>query len=187
MLARLHTARRIGPWGTTARVVVGTAMLAGAIIIGIGALDAVLGFVVFPLAVAVFVAIRGRHATPVRLTGSEGHCINCALGVAAFVFVPVAALLFYGSSMLVAVARGYGGCEIFAISNWVWRRDDQIACPVFHPVDLAERRASTRDSAGDPNRGRRASTSRRLPPVARGRRTRARSDAKGRRRRGAAA
>ena len=147
MLARLHTARIIGPWGTTARVVVGTAMLAGAIIIGIGALDAVLGLVVFPVAVAAFVAIRGRDATPVRLTGAEGHCINCAVGAAAFIFVPVAALLFYGSSMLVAAARGYGGCEIFAISNWLWRRDDQIACPVFHPVDVAERRASARNTA----------------------------------------
>jgi hypothetical protein len=147
MLARLHTGRRIGPWGTAARVVVGTAMLAGAIIIGIGALDAVLGLIVFPLAVAAFVAIRGRDATPVHLTGAEGHCINCAAAVAAFVFVPLAALLFYGSSMLVAAARGYGGCEIFAISNWLRRRDDQIACPVFHTVDLAERRAIPRNSS----------------------------------------
>jgi hypothetical protein len=122
-------------------------MLVGAVILGIGTLDAVFGLVAFPLAVVAFVAIRGRTATPVRLTGTEGHCINCAVGVAAFVLVPVAALLFYGSSMLVAAARGYGGCEIFAISNWLLRRDDQIACPVFHPVDRAERRAIARSSA----------------------------------------
>jgi hypothetical protein len=122
-------------------------MLVGAVILGIGAVDAVVGLVVFPLAVVAFVAIRGRDATPVRMRGAEGHCVNCAVGVAAFVLVPVPALLFYGTSMLAAAARGYGGCEIFAISNWLWRRDDQIACPVFHPVDLAERRASVRNSA----------------------------------------
>jgi hypothetical protein len=147
MLARLHTTRSIGPWGTTARVVVGTAMLVGAVILGIGALDAALGLVAFPLLVLAFVAIRGRYATPARLTGTVGHCITCAVGVAAFLLVPVAALLFYGSSMLVAAARGYGGCEIFAISNWLQRRDDLIACPVFLPIDRAERRATVQNSA----------------------------------------
>jgi hypothetical protein len=147
MLARLHTTRSIGPWGTTARVVVGTAMLVGAVILGIGALDAALGLVVFPLVVVALVAIRDRYATPLRLTGTVSPCLTCAVGVAAFLLVPVAALLFYGSSMLVAAARGYGGCEIFAISNWVRRRDDQVACPVFDPIDRAERRAAARNSA----------------------------------------
>jgi hypothetical protein len=147
MLARLHTTRSIGPWGTAARVVVGTAMLVGAVILGIGVLDAVLGLVAFPLVVVALVAIRGRYATSVPLTGNVSYCITCAVGVAAFLLVPVAALLFYSSSMLVAAARGYGGCEIFAISNLLRRRDDEIACPVFHPIDLAERRAIARNSA----------------------------------------
>jgi hypothetical protein len=136
--------RRIGPWGTGARAVVGTAMLAGAAVIGIGVFDAVLGLLVLPLAVTTFVALRGRHARPVRITRGEGHCVNCAIIVAAFVFVPVAALLFYGTSMILAAARGYAGCELFAASNWIWRRDDQIACPLFHPVDVAEHRAAER-------------------------------------------
>jgi hypothetical protein len=147
MLARLHTTRSIGPWGTTARVVVGAAMLVGAIILGIGTLDAVVGLVAFPLVVLAFVAIRGLYATPVRLTGTGAHCINCAVMVAAFVLLPVAALLFYGSSMLVAAARGYGGCEVFAISNSLRRRDDEIGCPVFLPIDRAERRATAQNSA----------------------------------------
>jgi hypothetical protein len=146
MLTRRRIARGIGPLGTGARAVAGAAMLLGAIIIGIGTLDAVLGLFVFPLAVAAVVAIRGRKATPVRLMGLEGHCINCTVAAAAFVLVPVAALLFYGGSMLVAAVRDYAGCEIFAVSNWLWRRDDQIACTVFHFVDLAERRATACDS-----------------------------------------
>ncbi|MGH2380989.1 MAG: hypothetical protein ACRDG7_07180 [Candidatus Limnocylindria bacterium] len=136
------TVRRIGPWGAGARIVVGAVMVVGAIVWGVAALDAILGLVVFPLAVSIAVLARGREATPVRLTGSGGHCLNCALIAAAFVLVPLAALLFYGTSLLVAAARGYGGCELFALSNWLWHRDDQIACPVFHPVDFAERRAT---------------------------------------------
>jgi hypothetical protein len=50
-----------------------------------------------------------------------------------------AALLFYGASMLVAAARGYAGCEVLAVSNWVLARDDQVGCLVFAPVDRAER------------------------------------------------
>jgi hypothetical protein len=147
MLTGSVTRRRIGPWGTGARAVVGAAMVVGAFIGGVESLDAGLGLLAFPLAVSAFVALRGRSATPIRLTGPQGHCLNCALIVAAFVLAPVAALLFYGTSMLVAAACGYGGCELFALSNWLWQRDDQVACPVFHPVDLAERRAIARKAS----------------------------------------
>lgn len=143
-MTRRASTRRIGPWGTGARAVVAAAMLAAAAVIGIGALDAALGLLVFPLAVGAVVALRGRDAPAVRLMRPAGHWINCAMIVAAFVVVPVAALLFYGTSMLVSAVRGYGGCELFAVSNWLWRRDDQIACPVFHPVDIAEARATRR-------------------------------------------
>jgi len=47
--------------------------------------------------------------------------------------------VFYGTSMLLAAARGYAGCEVLAVSNWLLRRDDQIGCVVFGPVDGAER------------------------------------------------
>jgi hypothetical protein len=147
MLTRSVTRRRIGPWGTGARAIVGAAMVVGAFIGGVERFDAGLGLLAFPLTVSAFVALRGPSATPIRLTGLEGHCLNCALIVGVFVLAPVAAFLFYGTSMLVAAARGYGGCELFALSNWLWRRDDQIACPVFHAVDLAERRALARKAA----------------------------------------
>ena len=38
-----------------------------------------------------------------------------------------AAVTFVGASMLLAAARGYAGCEVLAISNWLLRRDDQAA------------------------------------------------------------
>jgi hypothetical protein len=46
--------------------------------------------------------------------------------------------MFVGTSMLLAAARGYAGCEVLAISNWLLRRDDQLGCMVFAPADLAE-------------------------------------------------
>jgi hypothetical protein len=142
MATRLDSTRRIGPWGTAARASGGAAMLIAVALIGVDELDAVLGLVVFPLVVLAGLRLRGATAAPLRLTGPEGCCLTCAVGAAAFIFEPVAALLFYGTSLLVAAVRGDGGCEVFAVSNWLRRRDDQIACPVFAPIDAAERRAS---------------------------------------------
>jgi hypothetical protein len=55
-------------------------------------------------------------------------------------FTSVAALVFYGASMLLAALRGYSGCEVTAISNWMLGRDDQVGCLVLSPVDELERR-----------------------------------------------
>jgi hypothetical protein len=140
LLIRSKIVRRIGPWGTRARVVVGVAMVVGAFVAGVRAVDAAVGLVVAPIVISAVVALRGRHRAPLRLTGIAGHCLNCGMIAVAFVVLPVAALLFYGVAMLVAATRGYGGCELFAVSNWLWRRDDQIACPLFEPIDSVEAR-----------------------------------------------
>ncbi len=50
-------------------------------------------------------------------------------------FAEDAAQLFYGSTLLLAAVRGYAGCESLAISNWLLRRDDQVGCVVFSPLD----------------------------------------------------
>lgn len=34
-----------------------------------------------------------------------------------------------------------GACELLAVSNPLLRRNDQLACPVFLPVDAAEAKA----------------------------------------------
>lgn len=75
--------------------------------------------------------------------------LNCAIFFAlyltpfyapALAFTSDAALIFYGASMLLAAARGYAGCEVTAISNWLLHRDDQVGCVLFWPVDCLERR-----------------------------------------------
>ncbi len=56
-------------------------------------------------------------------------------------------LLFYGSYLLLADARGYAGCESLAISNWLLRRNDQVGCVVFSPLDAVEARATGKATA----------------------------------------
>lgn len=52
------------------------------------------------------------------------------------------AVVFPG--VLLAALRGYAGCEVLAVSNWLLRRADQVGCVVFAPVDLAERSMADR-------------------------------------------
>ncbi len=134
------TSRQIRFWGSVARLVVGVVASVAAALIGVSRTDLLLGLVVLPIVEVAIAAARGTNAPQLRLYGNAGHCINWGIGIIVFSFIPVAALLFYGASILLAFARGYAGCEILAISNWLRRRDDQIVCPIFSPIDHAEAR-----------------------------------------------
>lgn len=155
--------RRIGAVGTVARVLVGLLMV-GSVVEGHLSSDFhpwpwVLGLVGFPLIVTVWQQSRARrHPSRLEATGPVAHLVNIAVFAALYLttwYAPAlsvtsdAALLFYGTSMLLAAARGYAGCEVLAISNWVLRRDDQIGCMVFGPVDTAERIDSKRSPRAD--------------------------------------
>jgi len=48
-------------------------------------------------------------------------------------FTSDAALICYGVSMLLAAARGYAGCEVLAVSDWLLRRCDQAGGVLFAP------------------------------------------------------
>lgn len=140
--------RKIGRVGTAARVLVGAAMLYGAFAIdGLQPSDAVLGAVVFPGTVLLGQWLRSRgNSEPLRATGTTGHLVNNGI-VIALIMIPAtrdAMLLFYGASMLLAAWRGYAGCEVLAVSNWVLRRDDQVGCLLFSPIDSLESWWSTR-------------------------------------------
>ena len=131
----LGTERAIGQRGTIARAGVGAGCLVAAGVLGTGLVDVAIGAVAMPLVVIVVLLLRGIAAAPLRLVGGTGHLINWAVAIAAFALFLVPALIFYGASMLLAALRGYAGCELFAISNWLRRRDDQIVCPIFGPID----------------------------------------------------
>ena len=145
-----QSVRAIGRGGTLARIAVSIWLLWLAV--GDGAftwLIAVLGLVVFPAVLLLMQVLRSRvSSAPLRATGPVGHAVNAAIIVALFLLpfpreVRDAVALFYGASMLVATWRGYAGCEVLAISNWLLRRDDQVGCVVFAPIDALEARQTT--------------------------------------------
>jgi len=144
--------RAIGVLGTLARLAVGGWMLAS--VIAAFHLDEwyepVLGLLVFPAIVMLGQWLRLRPTSaPLRATGPVGHLVNVAIFVALYLtpqyfpplaFTSDAAVYFYGASMLLAAVRGYAGCEVLALSNWLLRRDDQVGCVLFLPVDAVEAR-----------------------------------------------
>lgn len=138
--------RRIGPVGTTARLVLGLAFLTAAATLGDPAIwHWIVGLAVLPaVSVAVMALLRCAGAPPVRWTGPTGHLANITIGLLIAVPMPHVALIFYGAAMLLAAARGYAGCELLAVSNHLLRRDDEIGCPVFSPIDAVERHVTSR-------------------------------------------
>ncbi len=144
--------RHIGPLGTAARVIVGLGLF-GSVTYGHVAGELrpapwVLGLVGFPAVLLGWQRWRARRY-PARLeaTGPLAQVLNVAVFLALYLtpdYVPAlwatsdAALAFYGASMLLAALRGYGGCEVLAVSNWLLRRDDQLGCLLFAPVDYLE-------------------------------------------------
>jgi len=161
-VSRRTRRRHIGPIGTIARVVVGLLLLGyglvgGTVVIshgqlrtGFEPLGLLLGVIAFPAVLLAWQWVRARSTTTrFEATGPVGTAINMAVFLAlvltpwylpAFAFTSDAALIFYGASMLLAALRGYGGCEVLAISNWVLGRDDQVGCFVLSPVDNIESR-----------------------------------------------
>ena len=146
--------RTIGSVGTCARVGVGLALLgsvlAGELARGFRPAAWLLALAGFPAVLLALAWLRARrHPARLRATGPAGHAVNAAMFAALYAtpwyapplaFTSDAALIFYGASMLLAAARGYAGCEVLAVSNWLLRRDDQVGCVLFAPVDALERR-----------------------------------------------
>jgi hypothetical protein len=143
--------RRIGPIGTTTRLIAAAALLYLALFDGaswgLRWYDAVLGLVVLPgLMLTLALVARHRGAGRIRFTGAAGTMLNCAVIVALFAnpYTASGAALFYGATLLAAAWRAQPGCEATVISNWILRRDDQIGCPTFSPIDHAEARHVSR-------------------------------------------
>lgn len=148
--------RAIGVIGTIGRVLLGLGFLYLAFTDGgkpeweLAWQGPVLGLVVFPAALLLFQAVRLSFTNEtLNATGGLGFCLNFAIGAVLYAipFTRDAMLLFYGSSLLLAAARGYAGCESLAISNWLLRRDDQVGCVVFSPLDAVEARATGKATA----------------------------------------
>jgi hypothetical protein len=144
--------RRIGPLVTALRVAVAVGLLylaggADGLSWGVEWYDAVGGLVALPaLTILLGLGARRYAAKPLRFTGPAGHALNCVVIVAlvANPYTGGAATLFYATTLLVAAWRGQPGCEITVLPNWILRRDDQVGCPLFAPIDALEARQRTR-------------------------------------------
>lgn len=149
-------ARAIGPAGTAARIVAGLAIAAimtwVALTGPVSPVSWLLGLVGFPAVALAGQWLRARRTpAPLRACGPLGHAAGAAV-IVALLLTPLyapplavttnATAVFYGISMLVAAVRGYAGCEVLAVSNWLLRRDDQIGCLLFAPIDHLDRRRS---------------------------------------------
>lgn len=147
--------RAIGRAGTIARIIVGSLLL-GIVLQGelstggLSPRSLVFGLLVLPAVVLSLQWLRARRA-PARLeaTAPWAFALNVAVLAALYGtpwyapqlgFTSDATLYFYGGSMLLAAWRGLAGCEVLALSNWLLRRDDQVGCVIFAPIDHLERR-----------------------------------------------
>ena len=145
--------REIGVIGTVARVILGS-ILFGSVFYGhiikgpFMPLPWVIGLIIFPAIFITWQYLRARR-NPAKLeaNGPIATIINVVIFFAfyfTYIYAPSidfmsdAVLVFYGLSMLLAALRGYAGCEALAISNWLLKRDDQLGCLVFGPVDYTE-------------------------------------------------
>ena len=132
--------RQIGPIGTAVRLCVGAGLLIAGIAAGPSPFELVAGFVLLPAAeIAILFLLRPPGSRSFHLYGALGYAVNFGTAGVLLAIWTTPALLFYGASILLAVIKGYAGCEILALSNLIRRRDDQLACAVFSPIDALER------------------------------------------------
>lgn len=142
--------RRIGPWGTTTRLVAGTAAVAWGLAVphehpvfdlpGAGSRPwgSVVGIVVLPALLTLAVALGGRSVPQFRLGHGYALTVTVLVVLLAQVF-PVAILVGIGGTLLLLAVLGRGGCEVMMVPNLVLRRRDYLVCLPFTPIDTWER------------------------------------------------
>lgn len=102
--------------------------------------------------------VVARHMTIVfspRLATVAVHVLLVALYVAGTSRLPIfgygagqlAAVTFLAISLVVAGVRGVPGCELMAIPDAFFRKDTELACLVFSPLDKLERKLRSKHSA----------------------------------------
>lgn len=107
-----------------------------------------IGLIVLPAIFLTWQWVRARrNPSKLRAYGPIASTINIIIffyfvfrAPPSISFMSDAALIFYGISMLITAIRDYAGCESLAISNWLLKRDDQLGCLFFSPIDFAERK-----------------------------------------------
>lgn len=153
--------REIGPIGTATRVAGGVISIALPVALeGIGWWDLAAALVALPLiatGASALVTRVYRRLAPEALARRHAVCSGpgcwlIAIVVAAYVGITfltpvnggVAFWTWIGASLLLAAARGYGGCEVLALPNLISGRRDQMGCIIYTPIDTAEEKRANR-------------------------------------------
>jgi hypothetical protein len=144
--------RAIGPVGTAVRVFAGVLALAVAgLWQGLGWWDVAAAAIAFPLvglSAWWLLSARGPHPWPASAIAGDGlgyaeSLLAVAIAAALTFVTPAdqpAVWAWLGGSLLLAAARGDGGCEALALANALGGRRDHGGCVLFTPLDAAEGR-----------------------------------------------
>lgn len=152
--------RAIGAWGTSARVL-GGGLAVGSVADGHFIEGPfkwppwIVGLVAFPAVVAMLQSwwARRHPGSQLSMTGPLGYLATTVPFPIFYLtpwyapslsFTSDAVVLFVGGSALLAGLRGYSGCEILAVPNWLLRRSDKVGCVVFSPVDSLDEQYANR-------------------------------------------
>jgi hypothetical protein len=163
---RSGSRRQIGPLGTLVRIVGGVVAIALPIALdGLTVFEAAVALIALPLIAAIVAAVitsTFRRLAPSALQSRHAICSAPGCSLIAVMVAANSALVaptsangnvtiwvWLGASMLLAATRGYGGCEVLAVSNLVTGRREQIGCILYTPIDQLEasRRARAEQSS----------------------------------------
>ena len=116
--------------------------------VAVGSLLLILGLIGVYSLIHFVVARRIIIAFSPRLTTVAVHVLFVALYVAGAFRLPIfghgagqlAAVAFLGISLVVAGVRAVPGCGLMAIPDVFFRRDTELPCLVFSPLDRLERK-----------------------------------------------
>lgn len=161
--ALLQEPRRAPPVGRVFRLVLGLALIAYVtpVYFRVPAQLAVESFLLILGLIGVYslihfvVARRIIIAFSPRLTTVAVHGLLVALYVAGASRLPIfghgagqlAAVTFLGISLVIAGVRAVSGCELMAIPDVFFRKDTELACLIFSPLDRIERKLRSKHGA----------------------------------------
>jgi hypothetical protein len=115
--------------------------------VAIGSLLLMLGLIGFYSVILIVLSRRIAHFSP--LFGSiVASVLLGALYVAGFSRSPIlgsgkgqlAAVTFFGISLVIAGLRAVAGCELMAIPGVLFRKHTELPCLIFSPLDSLERK-----------------------------------------------
>lgn len=72
-----------------------------------------------------------------------------SVGIALTYISPIdggALYAFFGLSMVIAAVKGFDGCEILALPNLLFGRNDAIWCPLYSAIDATETTSRSTDA-----------------------------------------